>query len=60
MMRGINMAKKKTKKVIVHAPGPNADAGNVIRSEPPKKGRNVYDAELLQEEPETDEPGVRF
>ena len=46
----MNVSKKKNKKVIVHAPGPNADAGNVIRSEPPKKGRNVYDADGFGDE----------
>ena len=50
------MSKKKTKKVIVHAPGPNADGGNVIRTEPPKKGRNVYEADILPEGPDMDQP----
>ena len=48
------MAKKKT--VIVHAPGPNADGGNVIRTEPPKKGRNVYDADGFGEETASELP----
>ena len=50
------MAKKKKKTVIVHAPGPNADAGNVIITEPPKKGRNVYEADILPEGLDMDQP----
>ena len=53
------MAKKKKKTVIVHAPGPNADAGNVIITEPPKKGRHAYETDP-PEEPATDEPSVEF
>ena len=53
------MAKKKKKTVIVHAPGPNADAGNVIITEPPKK-RDLYETDFLPEEPAPDEPSVEF
>ena len=46
------MAKKKAKKVTVPVQGPNADAGNVFRSEPPKKGYNVYESDAFPEQPE--------